>query len=333
MTLYAVFSDIHANYPALIAAARDARAVARREGVERVEFISLGDVVDYGPQPNECVAWVRRYAAVTVQGNHDRAVAAPLTSPPLEIELNLWPIVLWTRAELRNRHKQALHRWRYERGMSALLSAFTPFHSDIDESDAYINNTRTADRTLQRLITPYGLFGHTHLQGYYIHTGAGVRAAFAWPSELWSASAQASPAFVPTNEWLPLPGEGYRVILNPGSVGQPRQNRRLGSVLIPHDYRAAYLLLRQRADQRWEARFQRISYPVEETVRRMRERIRSGIFQSKIDALHSRGVDIFASTDHPFTSRLSETMASMETLLPALLEQLIKQLAPPEAAL
>ena len=82
-TLYAVLSDIHANYQALLAVARDARALARREDDGRVEFISLGDVVDYGPQPNECVAWVRRYASVTVQGNHDRVAAESLITPPI----------------------------------------------------------------------------------------------------------------------------------------------------------------------------------------------------------------------------------------------------------
>ncbi len=71
MTLYAVFSDIHANFTALCAAADDARKAAKSLNDE-LFFLCLGDVVDYGPQPNECMQWIReqkdRVLAV-VQGN------------------------------------------------------------------------------------------------------------------------------------------------------------------------------------------------------------------------------------------------------------------------
>ena len=333
MTLYAVLSDIHANYPALLAVARDARDIGRREDDGRVEFACLGDVVDYGPQPNECVAWVRRYAAVTLQGNHDRVAAEPLGSPPMEIEANLWPILLWTRAELRDGHKQALRRWRHEHGASALLAAFTPFHSDVDESDIYVDNPRAAGRSLQRLPTPYGLFGHTHVQGYYVQEGAEVRAALAWPGDLPANAASLPAQLVRAGEWFCLPGQEQRALLNPGSVGQPRQHRRLGGALLPRDYRAAYMLLRQRPDSRWEARFQRVDYPIAETIGLLRERARYDVFRSRVAALAARGVDVAAPAGHPFSSQLQETLDTMEIRLPTLVDRLIDQLAPPETRL
>ncbi|MDZ4718596.1 MAG: metallophosphoesterase family protein [Roseiflexaceae bacterium] len=329
MTLYAILSDIHANYAALLAAARDARAIARREGDGQVEFISLGDVVDYGPQPNECVAWVRRYASVTIQGNHDRVASAPLASPPIEIERNLWPIVLWTRAELRDQHRQALRQWRDQRGTSALTALFTPFHSDLDESDAYINNTRIASRTLHQLKTPYGLFGHTHIQGYYLQNEQSAETVLTWPSDpLPDATTMAQ--FVATNQWFVLPPDGRRIILNPGSIGQPRQQPRIGGAFMRRDYRAAYMLLRQRADQHWEARFQRVDYPIQETVRRMREQIHWDERRSQIPKIDTHALDGAAASIHPFASQLSGTLAAMETLLPRLVEQLIDQLSPPD---
>jgi predicted phosphodiesterase len=129
--LYAIFSDIHANYAALRAAARDARAFAKREHYGQLEYISLGDVVDYGPQPNECVAWVGRNATIAVQGNHDLAAAEPLTSPPIEFAPQHLPILLWTRSALSEPNRQALRLWGERLGASPLRLAFTPFHSDI----------------------------------------------------------------------------------------------------------------------------------------------------------------------------------------------------------
>ena len=64
---YAIFSDVHANLTALDAVLADA------EGRRPDAYLCLGDVVGYGPDPNECVARVRALGAETVAGNHDRA--------------------------------------------------------------------------------------------------------------------------------------------------------------------------------------------------------------------------------------------------------------------
>ncbi len=71
-----VVSDIHGNFSAL-------HAVAAAERADQV--LCLGDLVDYGPRPAECVGWVRANAQATVRGNHDNAVAsgAPCRSAPL----------------------------------------------------------------------------------------------------------------------------------------------------------------------------------------------------------------------------------------------------------
>ena len=129
MTLYAVISDIHANYPALEAVADDARETAQHEGDGDVRFVCLGDVVDYGPQPNECMAWVRENVSIIIQGNHDRDVAAPLHEPPQGIDPKYWPITLWTSMHLNSDHKDAIRTWKPKRVTPPGLEAFTLLHS------------------------------------------------------------------------------------------------------------------------------------------------------------------------------------------------------------
>src|SRR5207249_8832222 len=107
---------------------------------------------------------------------------------------------------------------------------FTPFHSDIDETGAYLNTARAARRTLQQLRTPYGLFGHTHVQGFYIQTGRSISAKLASPVDTAAER-------IPIDAWFPLPTDGRRVILNPGSVGQPRQHLWSGAAHTGHDHR------------------------------------------------------------------------------------------------
>src|SRR5262249_22061155 len=155
-------------------------------------------------------------------------------------------------AELRDRHKQTLRRWRDHRGESALLSSFTPFHSDIDESDAYLDNPRAARRTLQHLKTPYGLFGHTHMQGYYLQTGQTISRGQVSAVDTVPEAGHTAAELIPLNQWLALPTHGQRMILNPGSVGQPRQHFWYGATHTHRDYRAAYMLLRQCPDHSWE---------------------------------------------------------------------------------
>jgi predicted phosphodiesterase len=324
MTLYAILSDIHGNYPALLAAAADARDEARRERGGPVEFISLGDVVDYGPQPNECVAWVLRRARVTIQGNHDRIAAEPLHAPPLGIDPGLWPIVLWTRSALRANHRQSLHRWRDQPGDSALQASFALCHSDLDESDTYINNPLTAGRTLERLPTPYGLFGHTHIQGGFALSEGQVETVLPMPAGVAEPTSQPGLRWAPLGTWFDLPDDGQRMIMNPGSVGQPRQPARAGGMFLPHDYRAAYLLLRHHPSQGWQACFRRVDYPVGQTIMRMRERISWAVRQNPTA---NSGQD---AHPHPFAARVIATIAAMDTQLPKLVERLIAYLQPAE---
>jgi predicted phosphodiesterase len=274
MKLYAILSDIHGNYAALLAAASDAReyAQAQREIglLPHLKFIILGDLVDYGPQPNECMQWLienQDDILYVIQGNHDREVARP---PHERIWMgeDVIPITLWTQCMLRDEHKETIRQKKPMRVSHPDLPDFTLFHSSIIGIDNYIDNIYSARENLGALETPYGLFGHTHVQGYFIgqemmlvqsrkdsgsENEVPDRPEGYWPVEI--------------EKWYPLPEKDQRILINPGSIGQPRPHELLREASVPHDPRAAYMLLRGDDYEPQEFQFRRVAYPVEETIR------------------------------------------------------------------
>jgi predicted phosphodiesterase len=319
VTLYAILSDIHANFQALEAVVEDARRVARREKAGKVHFVCLGDVVDYGPQPNECVAWVQENAELVVQGNHEQAVADPFPQAVYPISSDYWPITLWTRRELKERRRKAIGEWRFEHKAPPVLADFTLFHGSLKwGEDGYIHHVRAAAENLPLLKTAYGLFGHSHYQGYFFEE-LGRAVMFLACSETPPDRMDGwRPAKV--GEWEELPEHGQPALFNPGSVGQPRQHPYLTVTGVPPDRRAAYMLLKLNGSGR-QFQFRRVAYDVKETVRWLRE-IRwsereseaegSSIYKDERDA--ERG-------DHDSLDRmLKETLENMPERLSALVE-------------
>ena len=257
MTTYAVVSDIHANYEALKAIEADAASAGIKE------FICLGDVVDYGPQPQECVAWTRAHSQWGVLGNHDEDVTAPAGEAPRTILREYWPITLWTRAMLNPDLKEQLRSRPSYLVEPAGLSEVTLLHGDLGP-DFYhrIEDARGAQKTLCQLETQIGLFGHTHYQGYFIENPTDDDKSFMYfttsDSHLpvtrgWRRS--------PLYQWIPCQ-EFHKTLINPGSVGQSRRH----AVLVgeQHDRCAAYLWLQVDAAGRPEAfQFRRVPYNVE----------------------------------------------------------------------
>lgn len=282
MNLYAVLSDIHANYEALKAVVKDARRQANKAKAEQLHFVCLGDVVDYGPQPNECMDWVIKNVKTNlfVRGNHDQDVITP--GPPQSIRSNYWPIHLWTRSELKEKHKGFLERHGESKQVSPNgLANFTLFHGSLFSTDGRIDTTELAKTNMSRMQTIYGLFGHTHFQGYFwcknqfkrgknqqyclhltLPKGHHIKAEqLSWkPLEL-------------NGDWQPLPSKGEKVLLNPGSVGQPRRHasqKDHANGEIPHDHSAAYLLLALNGNGPVQFQFRRVHYEVEKTIQLLR---------------------------------------------------------------
>ncbi|HPT98808.1 MAG TPA: metallophosphoesterase family protein [Armatimonadota bacterium] len=189
-----LLSDLHANLEALEAVLRDAEA---RWGSLRVAC--AGDVVGFGPSPNECIALLRERDALCVAGNHDLMVLeriAPRCTP------DGLRAVEWTRARLDRSSREWLATLPTAREVSG---SFVLCHGALEDPDHYIVDDADAQAQLSRLEACYpgiGLMvcGHTH------------RAVWAPAGRVRRANAGACFSMAPS----------VPALVNPGSVGQSR---------------------------------------------------------------------------------------------------------------
>lgn len=220
-----VVSDIHGNLQAL-------QAVLAAAGPFD-QLWNLGDAVGYGGNPNEVIEVLRARAAVNVRGNHDR-VCAGLTSShgfnPVAAQA-----AAWTQATL---HQDNLH-WlqNVPKGPVAAGEGAMAAHGSPLDEDHYILSMRDAWTPLQRMPTALTFFGHTHVQGAFVQNGAD-----------WE---EMRPAFGEGDSCAMTLAEGARVLVNPGSVGQPRD----------YDPRASFAIY---DSEMAEVIFRRVPYDVAE---------------------------------------------------------------------
>jgi diadenosine tetraphosphatase ApaH/serine/threonine PP2A family protein phosphatase len=221
----AAVSDIHANLPAL-EAVLGAIDIA---GVD--ETWCLGDVIGYGAEPDECTDLVRERCDVCLVGNHDLAVLGALDVGAFSEAAA--EAVSWTRAQVAERTLELLRELEPagERQGVGLFHA-----SPRDPVWEYVLSAEQADACLDAQSERIGLIGHSHVSLFFVRTDGGeqedeIRGSQAGDDTLLELAA---------GRWL----------INPGSVGQPRDG----------DPRAAWLELDTDA---CTARFHRVGYDVE----------------------------------------------------------------------
>jgi predicted phosphodiesterase len=217
----AVISDIHGNWHAL-----DAVLTAIEQDAPD-ELWCLGDLVGYGPEPNRCTEVVEERTVFRLVGNHDLAAIERIDLADFHGEAAA--SVRWTRERLDARARSSLESLE-PRGERAGVQAFHA--SPRDPIWEYVLSEGVAYAALEATTAPIVLVGHSHV-----------------PLALVLADDRAEGGIAVDVE-LDL-GES-RWLLNPGSVGQPRDG----------DRRAAYLLLDLDARK---AAFRRIEYEVERT--------------------------------------------------------------------
>jgi predicted phosphodiesterase len=220
-----IISDIHANIDAL-EAVLDAAP-------EHDVVWNLGDVVGYGAAPNEVIERVRDLGKTFVRGNHDRACSGQLSLEDFNPVASR--AARWTREVLTPEHIDWLQQM--------VRGPITPdgpqvscMHGSYLDEDEYLLSVRDARLPLKQAETRINFFGHTHLQG-----------GFAAHGEDWF---KLDPVY--SNDEEPDVSElvlvpGARYLINPGSVGQPRD----------HDRRAAFALY---DDERIMVEFRRVPY-------------------------------------------------------------------------
>ena len=230
----ALISDIHANLESLQAVLNDIRA----QGIS--EIYCLGDIVGYGPNPCECLDKIIDTCRVTILGNHDQAAYLdPDGFNPVALQA-----VYWTREQLDrgggSGRAKVNRRWDFLTELPKTQSEDgwlfvhgsprDPTNEYVFPEDVY--NQRKMDALFSR-IERYCFQGHTHIPG----------------------------VFTPYREFLTPEEISYqyrlsedRVMINVGSVGQPRDN----------DPRACYVLVEGDV-----VTFRRVEYDVETTVRKI----------------------------------------------------------------
>ncbi len=221
-------SDIHSNEPAM-------RAVV--DALPAHDHVwCLGDTIGYGPNPNECLAEMRERAQHVLTGNHDLASLGAIslvTFNPLARAANEW------------NNKQLdddLRAYLAERPARVDLPEATLAHaSPRDPVWEYVLDEVAAFQNLAHFTAPVCFIGHSH-----------VPLLFAYHADRTAEFGHAE-----ADHMVEL-RPGSRYIINPGSVGQPRDN----------DPRAAFAVWDTDAQT---VTFHRVKYNVEETQRRMRE--------------------------------------------------------------
>jgi diadenosine tetraphosphatase ApaH/serine/threonine PP2A family protein phosphatase len=225
---YLILSDLHANREALDAVLEDA-CTACPEGFAAT--LCLGDLVGYGADPAYTIAWAKESAKAVIRGNHDK-VCSGLDS-----------------LELYNSAAQASAEWTHnmlDAGQLAYLRSlvrgplhvdgFDLVHGSPRDEDEYLVQPGQASDVREFLDGPLTFFGHTHVQGGFLLTPRGT---------------------TPIQSKMTLELEPDRFyLINPGSVGQPRDR----------DPRAAYAIYHP--DQH-AVEFRRIAYDVEAASRKI----------------------------------------------------------------
>ncbi len=236
---YLVISDIHANLSALKA------VLANVQHFD--EVWCLGDLVGYGPDPNDCIACLRELPLVCIAGNHDWGTVGRANL--LVFHNDARQILYWTRNQLSSGNYAFLS----DLSTTVEVNAYVLAHgSPRDPIWEYVIDAGTAKRNFLSSEFRLAFVGHTHVPVIFEYVESEGYVKLIWPS--WGT---------------PISVEGRRLIINPGSVGQPRDG----------DPRASYGILDTDA-QTWEVH--RLSYPVEATQARMRE---EGLPQRMIDRL------------------------------------------------
>jgi len=232
---YLILSDIHANLEALKAVLRH----VRRKHFDHVLF--LGDAVGYGASPNQVTGWLRSLGpeATSVRGNHDR-VCAGLDG-----------------GEYFNRYARQASGWTFERlearnlewlralpeGPAEVSPEVTICHGSTLDEDTYVFSSYDAQVAFSAVTQPVIFFGHTHVPSMFV---------LRTNPEAMSLRAR----LLSGRRVVVDLEEGERYLINPGSVGQPRDR----------DPRAAYAIYDTNARR---LHLYRVLYRVEEARRRI----------------------------------------------------------------
>lgn len=229
---FGIISDIHANSEALLAVLE----ALDRLGVDRI--LCLGDIVGYGPDPDACVEKVLERSDAVVRGNHDKAAVGLMDLAWFNRLAS--QAAMWTRGAMKPvnlQHVRDLQQGPREVGEGVLICHGTPY-----DEDEYLVESRVALKSYAYLDEKHPdvricLHGHTH-QPIVIARPPGGKPHV----QVWRERTDLEP--------------GVTYLINPGSVGQPRDGIELASFGILDSSGRAYTNLR-------------VAYPIRDTEKKI----------------------------------------------------------------
>lgn len=224
---YLVLSDVHSNLEALQA------CVQRGLEAHFDRILCCGDIVGYGPDPREVMDLLDQLEVFSIRGNHDR-IAAGLDTPDL-FNPAARSAILWTRSQLDETYRRRLAA--LPPGPVAVTEHARLVHGSPRDEDEYVTSLTNARASLGANSPAITFFGHTHEPGLFSASG------------LW-----APPYSTFSKTEIALPNE--KVLVNPGSVGQPRDG----------DPRASFVIWDSSSQT---AEFYRAEYDFSRTQRKM----------------------------------------------------------------
>ncbi len=190
---HAFFGDIHSNFDALQA------VLADTEVQHADKMYCLGDIVGYGAEPRECIGRIRELDCPAVMGNHDHAAATDVSLDNFNEYART--AILWTRDQLAVEEK----KWLAERPFVIHYEEFSIVHASLlqPESFRYLMLLADASDCLNRMEAHLCFVGHSHVPSVFFDAVPGRPAGYRYDLD----------------DTIAVRG---KMIINPGSVGQPR---------------------------------------------------------------------------------------------------------------
>lgn len=230
-----LISDIHSNLEALEA------CLASPPAYDSV--MNLGDIVGYGACPNEVTAQVRKLGGGFVRGNHDKVVAG------LDKVETFNPVAglaaLWNRDQLTPENLDWLRALPKGPATWPDVPGVQFVHGAPDDEDRYVVSMQDSLQTLANPEVSVTFFGHTHIQGFFSLSGEFVENGYPEYSSIGNRDA-----------WEVTLEDDTSYLINPGSVGQPRDG----------DWRAAFAVF---DSERRVVTFHRVPYDVRSAQERI----------------------------------------------------------------
>ena len=236
--MIAILSDIHGNRPALEAVF----AEMEKSGVRRM--VVLGDVVGYGPFPNDCLRMISG-AEVCLQGNHEAGLVGELGEEWFNDAA--WGALEWTRKKLTHADREQMSKWRPTGQFEGIELAHASLNPDAVFD--YLLTPRALKAHFAAQTAPLCFVGHTHIP------------------EIWTEGRE-DPVLGPRSGVYRLE-EGRKTVINVGSVGLPRGD----------DKRASWATYEQ---AKGEVTLRRTSYDVQEVIRTIKHLGHDPVVEAKL---------------------------------------------------